>query len=74
MSERNTNIIIYGDDLTKEDIRAILQAIRDAEQTNFRDKKISIFVSVPALSTQEMEEVIRSVEPGFATIRTFPTV
>lgn len=67
-----TNIVIYSNQLTKEDIKVLLQAIRDAEQLSFKDKEIGIFVSAPELSTQEMEEIISSVEPGFIRLHAFP--
>ena len=60
-----TNMILYSDELTKEDLRLLLQAIRDCEQTNFPEKFIGIFVSVDDLTTAECEEIIASIKPPF---------
>lgn len=67
-------IVIWSNQLTKEELQVLLQAIRDAEQRAFKEKEIQIFVSAPELKIEEMEEILRSVKPGFAMIQTFPTI
>lgn len=60
-----TNILLWSQELTREDLRLLLQAIRDSEQTNFPEKFIGIFVSVDDLTTAECEEIIGSIKPPF---------
>lgn len=59
------NIIIYSEELSKEDIQAILQAIRDCEQENFPDKAIGIFAVVPSLNSAECADLLKSIKPPF---------
>lgn len=59
------NIIIYSDELSRKDIEALLQAIRDCEQKNFPDKAIGIFAVIPALTSAECTEVLKSIKPPF---------
>ena len=51
--------------LTKEELRLLIQAIRDCEQKVFRDKEISIWIEVPELSTQECEQILARIEPPY---------
>jgi hypothetical protein len=60
-----TNILLWSNELTKEDLRLLLQAIRDCEQSNFNQKFIGIFVSVDELTTAECEEIVASIKPPF---------
>ena len=59
------NIVIYSEDLTKEDVQLLLQSIRDCEQKLFPDKEIGIAVFVPELTTDECSEIIKDVKPPF---------
>ncbi len=60
-----TNIVIYSEDLTKEDVQLLLQSIRDSEQKSFPDKEIGIAVFVPELTTDECSEIIKDMRPPF---------
>jgi len=60
-----TNIVIFSDELTKEDIQLLLQAIRDCEQKSFQDKEMGIAVFVPSLTNDECSEIIRGMKPPF---------
>jgi len=57
---------IKSEQLNKEDLRVLLQAIRDCEQKNFKDKEIFIGVEAPDLTTDEMTEILVSIKPPFA--------
>lgn len=59
----NTKILIDSDHLSKADLRVLLQVIRTAEQQVFPEKEISIFVMAPELKTQEMIELLGSINP-----------
>jgi|GEM_PF-1534207 hypothetical protein len=59
------NIIVYSEELSREDIQALLQAIRDCEQKNFPDKAIGIFAVIPFLNSAECTEVLKSIKPPF---------
>ncbi len=60
-----TNIILFSEELSKEDIQKLLQAIRDCEQQHFPRKELGIYVFVPTLSTKECTEVVQSITPPF---------
>jgi hypothetical protein len=59
------NVVIYSEDLTKDDLRLLLQSIRDCEQNSFPDKTIVVAVFVPELSTQEITEILSQMKPPF---------
>ncbi len=60
-----TNIVIFSDDLTKDDIHVLLQGIRDCEQKSFPNKEIGIAVFAPELTTDECNEIIKGMKPPF---------
>jgi len=60
-----TTIHLQSDRLNKEDVRALLQAIRLCEMATFPDKKIRILVEVPELTTAETNEILKSIKPSF---------
>ena len=58
-------IIIYSDELTKEDIQVLLQSIRDCEREGFPQKDIAVFLFVPDLTTEEGAEIMAGIKPPF---------
>jgi len=59
------NVVVYSEELDKEDIRTLLQGIRDCEQNSFPDKTIVVAVYVPELSTQDVTEILSQMKPSF---------
>ena len=59
-------VTIQSTELTKEDLRSLLQAIRDCEQSTFRDKKIFILVEVPDFTKDELAEILKSIKPPYS--------
>lgn len=59
------NVQVKSEQLNKEDLRFLLQAIRDCEQKNFKDKEIFIGAEAPDLTTDEMGEILKSIIPPF---------
>ena len=59
------NVSIKSDQLTKEDLRALLQAIRDCEMATFPDKEIYISAEVPELSEDDSAEILTSIKPPY---------
>lgn len=59
------NLIVASDFLSKEEIRALLQAVRDVEQANFPNKQIMILLLAPKLSAAECKDMIESIRPPF---------
>ena len=51
--------------LTKEDLRRLIQSIRDCEQESFPDKEISIWIEAPELSARECEQTLASIKPAY---------
>jgi hypothetical protein len=60
-----TTISLQSEQLNKEDVRALLQAIRLCEMANFLNKEIRIFIEVPELTTDEMNEILKSIKPPY---------
>lgn len=60
-----TAINISSNQLSTEDLRALLQSIRDCEVANFPDKFISIFVEVPELTSDVLQEILTKIQPPF---------
>jgi hypothetical protein len=66
MSEKTMNIILMSDELSKDDIQKLIQAIRDCEQKYFREKGLGVFLFVPTLTSEECSEILKSIQPPFA--------
>jgi len=56
-------VSVQSEQLSKDSLRALLQAIRDCEQRFFKDKEIWVFAEAPELTSEEMTEVLTSVRP-----------
>jgi len=59
------NLSVTSDQLNKEDLRALLQAIRDCEMATFPDKEIYVSAEAPELGTDEMTEILTSIKPPY---------
>ena len=58
-------VTIQSDDLSRDNLRALLQAVRDCEQRIFKEKQIWVWVDAPDLSSTEMAEVLTSISPPY---------
>jgi len=58
-------VTIKSKQLSKEELQALIQAIRDCEQESFRDKEIFIWVEAPELTKAEMSEILTSIKPPY---------
>ena len=58
-------VIVQSEQLSKNDLRCLLQAIRDCEQSFFRDKEIWISAEAPELSADEMARILTSIRPPY---------
>ncbi len=63
--EMKVNVVVYSEDLTREDIQLLLQSIRDCEQKLFPQKEIGIFLFVPELTTEEGTTIMAGIKPPF---------
>jgi hypothetical protein len=59
------NLSVKSDQLNKEDLRALLQAIRDCEMATFPDKEIYVSAEAPQLNADEMTEILTSIKPPY---------
>ena len=59
------NLSVKSDQLNKDDLRALLQAIRDCEMATFPDKEIYVSAEAPELSTDEITEIVTSIKPPY---------
>ena len=51
--------------LTKEDIRALLQAIRDCEMATFPQKEIYVSAEAPDMTSEDMTDILTSIKPPY---------
>ena len=58
-------LTLESKELTKEELRCLIQSIRDCEIKYFPNKEISIWVEVPDLSTEECAEILASIKPPY---------
>ena len=58
-------VVLSSEQLDKEDLRALIQAIRACETTTFPEKEIKIAVEAPDLSMVDMDDIIRSIKPPY---------
>ena len=56
---------IQSKELTKEEVRLLIQSIRDCEIKYFPNKEISIWIEVPELTTAECTEILASIKPPY---------
>jgi hypothetical protein len=61
----NVKLTIVSQQLTKEELRLLIQSIRDSEQKSFPDKEIYIWIEVPDLSKSECQEILASIKPPY---------
>jgi len=52
-------------ELNKEDVRLLIQSIRDCEVRYFPDKLIAILIEVPELTQAESREILESIKPPY---------
>ena len=58
-------ITILSEQLSKEELKALLQAVRDCEQKAFPNKEIFIWVDAPEMEVAEMKQILGSIAPQF---------
>ena len=58
-------LTLSSQQLTKEEIRLLIQSIRDCEIKYFPNKEISIWIEVPELTTAECTEILTSIKPPY---------
>lgn len=61
----NVKLTLSSQQLTKEELRLLIQSIRDCEIKYFPNKEISIWVEVPELPTVECTEILTSIKPPY---------
>ena len=59
-------LMVYSKELSSEELLALLQAIRDCEMRNFKDKVIAIIIDSPQLTGNEAVELLGKIKPPFA--------
>ena len=58
-------VTIQSKELSKEELQALIQSIRDCEQRSFPDREIYIWIEVPQLTKAECEEILASIKPAY---------
>jgi len=62
---------VISENLSKEQIVSLLQAIRDCEQKQFKDTPITILLDVPEATVKEAAEILNSVKPPLGNVKYF---
>jgi len=58
-------LTLESQQLTMEDLKHLVQSIRDCEQKTFPDKEIFIWIEAPELTSAECAEILTSIKPAF---------
>ncbi|MBA7506556.1 hypothetical protein ES706_05248 [subsurface metagenome] len=58
-------VTIQSKELSKEELRRLIQSIRDCEQKHFPDKEIFIWLDLPQLTREETAGVLTSIKPPY---------
>ena len=58
-------LTLESQQLTMEDLKHLVQSIRDCEQKSFPDKEIFIWIEAPELTSAECAEILTSIKPAF---------
>jgi len=58
-------VTIRSQQLSKGDLQALIQSIRDCEQKSFPDKEILIWIEAPELTAEEAAEILDSIQPPY---------
>ena len=58
-------VTIHSQQLTKEELRLLIQSIRDCEVKSFPDKEIYILIEAPELTQAECTEILTSIKPPY---------
>ncbi len=58
-------VTIQSNQLSGEELQALIQAIRDCEQKSFPDKEIRIGIEAPELSSEEAAKILDSIKPPY---------
>jgi len=59
-----SKMTIDSEKLSKEELRLLIQTIRDCEQKSFPDK-IFISINIPELTKDEADEILMSIKPPY---------
>lgn len=65
------NISIVSDTLSEEELKKLMQCIREIEQ-NKPKRLINIFINSPEKTTEEVKNVLSSIKPGFPFMKVIP--
>ena len=58
-------ITIQSQELSKDELRLLIQSIRDCEQKHFPNKEIFIWMDLPQLTKEEASEILASIKPSY---------
>jgi len=58
-------LTLESQQLSREELRLLVQSIRDCEQKSFPDKGIFIWIEVPELTREETSELLTSIKPPY---------
>ena len=59
-------VIFQSQQLTKEELRLLIQGIGDCEMRSFPDKEITIWIEAPELSAADSKQILTSIKPPYS--------
>lgn len=63
----DVKVMVHCPDISKEELLHMLQAVRTAEQTHFKEKTLAIFLETnPEISVEEAQDLLGRIKPPFA--------
>ena len=63
----DAKIIINCPDVSKEEVRLMLQAVRDCEQQHLLDKRLFVWIDTrPELTMEESKDLLASIRPPWS--------
>lgn len=59
------NVVIYSEELTREDLGRLLKSIRDCEQSAFPDRAMVIAIFAPEMPAEDVAAILQDLKPPF---------
>ena len=59
------NVVIYSEELTKEDLGHLLRSIRDLEHSVLSDKAIAVAIFAPEMPAEDVTAILQGLKPKF---------
>lgn len=58
-------VTLQSNELSKEELRRLIQSIRDCERKHFPNKELFVWIDLPQLTRREASEMLTSIKPAY---------